>query len=150
MKILKWTDEFGRRLHSEVIHIKIKDKKDIRLMIQVDYSTYLYIYKNELFHLYHEAIINPSKDEFVQDQPIEIELKLSQEHIELLSLAISIEEDEVLSYLYEKAAHQPENVFIHTDFWYVMKVKQRVKLPKELEELGSVKMGFITKWNNLA
>ncbi|MCT4620610.1 MAG: hypothetical protein N4A62_14635 [Marinisporobacter sp.] len=149
MKKLEWTDEFGRRLDSEVFHIKIKDEKDIRLTILVDYHTYEYIYKNELFNLYHEAIMNPSKDEFAQDQPLEIELKLSPDSIELLALAVSIEEDEVLDYLHEKAANQPENIFINTGAWYVMKVKQKVNLPKELQELGSVKIGFVTNWDKM-
>ncbi|WP_432666851.1 hypothetical protein R9X47_10900 [Wukongibacter baidiensis] len=144
--ILTWTDEFSKRLESTILKIKVKNE-EIRLTISVDYDTYNYVYENEMFNLYREVIGKNFKDNFDKEKVLEIELKLDPKLVSILDDAVDLNEEAIKKYLLEKSEEKPDNLFINTSSWYVLNVKQEEELPEHLKAMGSVKVGFDTKWN---
>ncbi|MCT4593103.1 MAG: hypothetical protein N4A57_02355 [Anaeromicrobium sp.] len=145
MTILNWNDEFGKNLKSEIIGCTINGER-VNITISVDCNTYKYIITNELFNLYKETLGQNFRHSFEQNKSIEIELRLDPKLVSVLKLAIELDKKEIIGYLTKKSKEDRDNIFVNTQTWYGLNVKQEEDLPDNLKILGSVKTGFDTRW----
>lgn len=143
---LTWKDEYGKDLNSKVIKAYVSHEK-IKITIEVDFKNYEYIIANELFNLYKEALGKNFRTSFNKAKPIEIQLQLNSNLISVLQLGVELNKEKVLNYLIKKSNEDRDNIFISTESWYGLNVKQEEDLPEELKKLGSVKSGFDTRWS---
>ena len=142
--MFKWNTPIDTQIACDITKLKINNDR-VRMSMLVDYETYKEIYVNELFNLYRESIGKNFKEEFDKNNVIEIELVLDPSYNEILEGAVKFDSESIIQFLLKKSVDE-NNIFLSTDSWYVLNVKQEEELPDELKELGSLKVGFDTRW----
>lgn len=125
--------------------LTIKDEKhEYALIFEVDWSTYQLILKEEAFGLYSHTIGLDTEITFEQTVPVELRVILKQSLTSVL-IAQGEELEQVLHYLLQKDL--PKELPVRSaESWLAAEVKQKVELPGELIEKGTLKKGYRTAW----
>jgi hypothetical protein len=131
----------------DICEVKVLGDKDIRMDIEVNYETYKQIKEEQLFNLFAEKIEPSGFMDFGSELPIEMELRLDPNLVEILELSITLEAKTIQTYIAGKSVEGSDNLFIYHDSWFVLKTVQEESLPEELQPLGSIKTGFQTTWH---
>ncbi|BEP29019.1 hypothetical protein [Helicovermis profundi] len=132
-------------LDSKIERIEID--KNIVLKITIEPKNINRIIEREYFNLFKDSILEPAFTTFNSKNEIEITTMLDPDLKELLEMAIDdINENTILDYLVDKNKNQKNDIFLNSESWYILDVKQEEILPDFLKEKGSIKTGFNTKW----
>jgi hypothetical protein len=119
-------------------------KHEYALLIEVEWSAYQLILKEEAFGLYSHTIGLDAEMAFEETEPVELRAILRQSLTAVL-IAQGEELENVWHYLLQKEL--PKEMPVRSaESWLAAEVKQKVTLPGELIEKGTLKKGYRTAW----
>jgi hypothetical protein len=120
---------------------------ECRIACKVSPEVYQRIDTETLFNLKSDVRYQTMEDHFTTDKDIEIEVRLSDNLLSLLTEYSDSAETaaEHLSQL-NQSHHLIKSPMLFSENWYALHVKQSIELPPELK--GEIKSGYSTTWNN--
>jgi hypothetical protein len=120
---------------------------ECRIACKVSPEVYQRIDTETLFNLKSDVRYQTMEDNFATDKDIEIEARLSDDLLPLLTEYSDSAETAVEHLLrLTQSHHSIKSPMLFSENWYALHVKQSIDLPPELE--GELKSGYSTTWNN--
>jgi hypothetical protein len=120
---------------------------ECRITCKVSPELYQRIDTETLFNLKSDVRYQTMEDNFTTDKDIEIEARLSDDLLSLLTEHSDSADTAAKHLLQLNQSHHPiKSPMLFTENWYALHVKQSMDLPPELE--GELKSGYSTTWNN--
>ncbi|GAA3410581.1 YbjN domain-containing protein [Paenibacillus hodogayensis] len=117
------------------------------LSLEVEWSVYRQMIAEEWMGLLSIARSGETDTLFEENQPIELKVVLRHSLLKT-ALRKGTEVEQVLQALLEDAAQS--GILGQSESWLVTEVKQRVRLPEELDGGGTLKKGYRTLWAEAA
>jgi hypothetical protein len=120
---------------------------ECRITCKVSPELYQRIDTETLFNLKSDVRYQIMENNFTTDKDIEIEARLSDDLLSLLTEHSDSAEIAAEHLLQLNQSHHPiKSPMVFSENWYALHVKQSMDLPPELE--GELKSGYSTTWNN--